>query len=387
MQILIALTYYRPHYSGLTIYAEREARALARRGHQVTVLTSRYSKDLAHHEYKDGVEIVRLNVLFRVSKGVIMPSMPLQAWKLISNSDIVHLHIPQLDAALIALESKFQKKPLILTYHCDLNLPSGLIHQIANKVSNWANIVTASLADRIVVNTRDYAENSRFLKKFLGKIQPIYPPVEIAPIDRETITSFREKFSINQDQKVIGMASRLAAEKGVEYLAQALPHVLLKVPEARVIFVGPYRDIIGEEQYAKKLSPLIDRLGHHWTYVGILSPEEMAAFFKVSDVVVLPSINSTESYGIVQVESFKCGTPVVATDLPGVRVPVQTSGMGRIIKPGDPIDLADALVKIIKNPTKYAGDPAELLSFSTPEFVARSYEKIFMDLIHTGNGC
>ncbi|MFN2177419.1 MAG: glycosyltransferase family 4 protein [Anaerolineales bacterium] len=387
MQILIALTYYRPHYSGLTIYAEREARALARRGHQVTVLTSRYSKDLAHHEYKDGVEIVRLNVLFRVSKGVIMPSMPLQAWKLISNSDIVHLHIPQLDAALIALESKFQKKPLILTYHCDLNLPSGLIHQIANKVSNWANIVTASLADRIVVNTRDYAENSRFLKKFLGKIQPIYPPVEIAPIDRETITSFREKFSINKDQKVIGMASRLAAEKGVEYLAQALPHVLLKVPEARVIFVGPYRDIIGEEQYAKKLSPLIDRLGHHWTYVGILSPEEMAAFFKVSDVVVLPSINSTESYGIVQVESFKCGTPVVATDLPGVRVPVQTSGMGRIIKPGDPIDLADALVKIIKNPTKYAGDPAELLSFSTPEFVARSYEKIFMDLIHTGNGC
>jgi glycosyltransferase involved in cell wall biosynthesis len=387
MQILIALTYYRPHYSGLTIYAEREARALARRGHQVTVLTSRYSKDLAHHEYKDGVEIVRLNVLFRVSKGVIMPSMPLQAWKLISNSDIVHLHIPQLDAALIALESKFQKKPLILTYHCDLNLPSGLIHQIANKVSNWANIVTASLADRIVVNTRDYAENSRFLKKFLGKIQPIYPPVEIAHIDRETITSFREKFSINQDQKVIGMASRLAAEKGVEYLAQALPHVLLKVPEARVIFVGPYRDIIGEEQYAKKLSPLVDRLGQHWTYVGILTPEEMAAFFQVSDVVVLPSINSTESYGIVQVESFKCGTPVVATDLPGVRVPVQTSGMGRIIKPGDPIDLADALVKIIKNPTKYAGDPAELLSFSTPEFVARSYEKIFMDLIHTGNGC
>ncbi|MFN2159653.1 MAG: glycosyltransferase family 4 protein [Anaerolineales bacterium] len=387
MQILIALTYYRPHYSGLTIYAEREARALARRGHQVTVLTSRYSKDLAHHEYKDGVEIVRLNVLFRVSKGVIMPSMPLQAWKLISNSDIVHLHIPQLDAALIALESKFQKKPLILTYHCDLNLPSGLIHQIANKVSNWANIVTASLADRIVVNTRDYAENSRFLKKFLGKIQPIYPPVEIAPIDRETITSFREKFSINKDQKVIGMASRLAAEKGVEYLAQALPHVLLKVPEARVIFVGPYRDIIGEEQYAKKLSPLIDRLGHHWTYVGILSPEEMAAFFKVSDVVVLPSINSTESYGIVQVESFKCGTPVVATDLPGVRVPVQTSGMGRIIKPGDPIGLADALVKIIENPTEYTGDPFKLLSFSTPEFVARSYERIFMGLIQTGNGC
>jgi hypothetical protein len=46
MRILTALTYYRPHFSGLTIYAERLARALVRRGHSVTVLTAQYSPDL-----------------------------------------------------------------------------------------------------------------------------------------------------------------------------------------------------------------------------------------------------------------------------------------------------------------------------------------------------
>jgi glycosyltransferase involved in cell wall biosynthesis len=385
MRILIALTYYRPHYSGLTIYAEREARALAQRGHQVTVLTSRYRNDLAYHEYKDGVEIIRLNVLFRVSKGVIMPSLPARAWKIISDSDVVHLHVPQLDAAILAVESKIQKKPLILTYHCDLNLPPGMVHQIANRVSNWANNVTASLADRIVVNTIDYAENSNFLRRYLGKIQPVYPPVDITPIKQDTITAFRKKFSIKADQKVIGMASRLAAEKGVEYLALALPHVLQNMPEARVIFVGPHQDIVGEEQYARKVTPMVKRLGKHWTYVGILSPEEMAAFFQISDVVVLPSINSTESYGIVQVESMKCGTPVIASNLPGVRVPVQRTGMGMIVQPGDPVSLGEALVEVLKNPTEYTGDPTDLLASSTSEFVAEKYEKIFFDLNQTGN--
>ena len=69
MRILTVLTYYRPHYSGLTIYAERLGRALAQRGHHVTVLTSRYDTHLPEREALDGVEIVRLKVGMHVSKG------------------------------------------------------------------------------------------------------------------------------------------------------------------------------------------------------------------------------------------------------------------------------------------------------------------------------
>ena len=133
MRILIALTYYRPHYSGLTIYAEREARALVARGHQVTILTSRFDKSLKAHEFRDGVEVIRPKVWFHISKGVIMPAMPLWAWKLVRQADVVHLHVPQLDAALISIFSRLLRKPVVLTYHCDLRLPKGLVHSIANR--------------------------------------------------------------------------------------------------------------------------------------------------------------------------------------------------------------------------------------------------------------
>ena len=67
MRILTVLTYYRPHTSGLTIYAERLAKALVQRGHEVTVLTSQFEKDLPLEEVQDGVRIRRVPVAFNAS--------------------------------------------------------------------------------------------------------------------------------------------------------------------------------------------------------------------------------------------------------------------------------------------------------------------------------
>ena len=99
MKVLVVLTYYRPHTSGLTIYAERLARGLAARGHQVTVLTSRYDLRLPPSEELEGVRIVRAPVLFRVSKGVIMPTFGLLAWKYVRQTDLLSLHLPQIGRA------------------------------------------------------------------------------------------------------------------------------------------------------------------------------------------------------------------------------------------------------------------------------------------------
>jgi len=79
MKILVALTYYRPHVSGLTIYVERLARSLAARGHVVTVLTSQYDPKLPRRETLDGVHVIRMPVAARVSKGVIMPTIGWEA--------------------------------------------------------------------------------------------------------------------------------------------------------------------------------------------------------------------------------------------------------------------------------------------------------------------
>ena len=127
MKILVVLTYYLPHISGLTIYAERLSKALVKRGHEVTVLTSQFEKSLPREELIEGVRIVRSPVLFRISKGVIMPSFGKLANKLVTETDVIHLHLPQFDAAGIALRGRVLRKPTVITYHCDLKMPIQII--------------------------------------------------------------------------------------------------------------------------------------------------------------------------------------------------------------------------------------------------------------------
>jgi glycosyltransferase involved in cell wall biosynthesis len=384
VRILIGLTYYRPHYSGLTIYAERQARALAERGHQVTILTSRFDPSLPAYEVYGGIEVVRLEVGLHVSKGVLMPAMPWWAWKLARRADVVNLHMPQFDASFIAAIARMQRKPVVLTYHCDLHLPSGFIHKIANRVSDLSNHIAAQLAQVIVHNTRDYAEASPFLRRYLDKVIAIYPPVEVTAITNEERDAFRKKHCIQPGERIIGMAARLATEKGVEYLAQALPLILQRFPQARVLMVGPYQHVIGEGQYAARVLDEIEPYRAHWKFLGVVSPQEMSAFFHESEVVVLPSLNSTESYGLVQIEAMSCGSPVVASNLPGVRVPVTQTGAGLIVQPASAPDLARAVIAVLEKPELYRGDTAEIIRQSTPEAVAQRYEGLYEQVIKQG---
>jgi glycosyltransferase involved in cell wall biosynthesis len=243
MRILIALTYYRPHYSGLTIYTERLARALAARGHRVTVITSRFDSSLPAHEIKDGVEIIRPRVMMRISKGVIMPTMWYEALKVMREADVISLQVPQVDAAYLSVMARVLHKPVFLTYHCDLYLPKGFIHWLANQVSHVTNHISALAAQKIVTNTQDYAEHSQFLKHYLKKVRIIPPPIELAATNAADMQAFRYKYGIEDGQQIIGMAARLATEKGVEYVTAALPGIMRKYPQARVLFVGQYQKI------------------------------------------------------------------------------------------------------------------------------------------------
>ncbi|MBT6152411.1 MAG: glycosyltransferase family 4 protein [Chloroflexi bacterium] len=381
MRILIALTYYRPHYSGLTIYTERLARALVDLGHQVTVLTSQFEKELPREEIVDGVKVIRLPVALHISKGVIMPSMPFVAWREIRKADIVNIHLPQLDAAPIALNARILGKPVLLTYHCDLLLPSGFINRLANIASDVANHIASSSAAKIVTNTMDYAYNSGFLGRYIDKVQEIPPPATLVPASKAAIDAFRVKHSINPDDKVIGMVGRLASEKGAEYLARALPIIQEKYPNARVVHVGQYEGVMGEEAYAQKLASLLKDLGDRWKFLGLISDEELTAFFNICEVVATPSTNSTESFGIVQVESMICGTPTVVSDMPGMRRPVQITGMGRTFSLRDVQDLANAIIDILDAPENYQGDLPWIIERFSPETIAKEYETLMLDIL------
>ncbi len=383
MRILIVLTYYRPHTSGLTIYAERLAKAWVKRGHQVTVLTSRYEPDLPANEIRDGVKIVRAPVLFRISKGVIMPTFGILATKLVLENDVIQLHLPQFDAAGIALRGRILKKPTVVTYHCDLNMPKGVISWAANQAVHVMNRLAAVFAHRFVTYTKDYAEHSPFLGKYMDKLHVIRPPVELPEVQQDKIKDFADRNNPQKLFPIIGIAAtRFATEKGIEVLLDALPSILETYPRAMVQFAGTHENVIGEEQYFQRLIHQVREFedGGHWNFLGNLNPEAMATFYPNINVLVMPSLNSTEAFGLVQIEAMLNGVPTVASNLPGVRRPSQLHKMGVVIPIGDSNALAEAVIKVITQPEKYRSDPEVIAKQYQPESIAVEYEKLFHEM-------
>lgn len=382
MKFLIVLTYYRPHISGLTIYAELLAKALVKRGHQVTVLTSRHEKNLPLREIVDGVTVVRAPVLLKISKGVVMPTFGALAAELIEEHDMVNIHLPQFDSGIVAAIAKLKKKPSVITYHCDLIMPPGLIPWLANQSVLIMNNIAGRLVDRFVTYTQDYADHSSFLHSFRNKVRIISPPVELPPVSDEEAKAFKQKSNPNGNKPVIGMAVRFATEKGVEIVIDALPVVIEKFPDVQLQFAGPYKNIRGEEQYAERLMPRIREFekNGNWRFLGPLSHEDMAKFYKNIDVVILPSLNSTEAFGLVQIESMISGAPSVASALPGVRQPVIRHDMGKVVPIGDAKALSAALIEIFSNPDAFQKDREAIRAEYLPDKIAQAYEALYEEI-------
>ena len=378
MRILTALTYYRPHTSGLTIYAERLAKALVDRGHQVTVLTSGYEPDLPREEMVDGVRVVRVPVWRRLGKGVLMPSFGWISTRECLRHDVLQLHLPQFDAAGLALRGRLLGKPTVITYHCDLQLPPGLANRVVSAVVRGANEIATAASHRIAVYTEDFAGSSPLLTRHRGKWDVIRPPV-VLPKDTAT-TSIDP---VGGPGPVVGMAARLATEKGVEVLVRALDRLRRSHPTARVLFAGQHEDVWGEEAYAQRLAPDLDRLQSEgaWHFVGVLPPELMRAFYRALDVLVVPSLNRTESFGLVQIEAMMEGTPSIASDLPGVRQPVHMTGFGDVVPIGNDEALAAAIEGMVVDPPRPTEQTRAALEEFDPARCAERYEKAFEALL------
>jgi glycosyltransferase involved in cell wall biosynthesis len=381
VNVLLVLTYYHPHVSGLTIYVQRLATAMVQRGHQVTVLTSRYDPALPAEEVIDGVHVIRAPVWFRVSKGVIMPTFPLLAWRLIRENDVVSVHLPQFEASLLGLLGRLAGRPVVLTYHCDLQLPRGWFNRVVDRVVFVSNYLAGQLSQAAVAYTQDFAEHSHFLSRFLDKVHVIPPPVIMPAPDVTDVEAFCADHDL-EGRPVVGMAARLATEKGVEVLIEAMPLLLATFPRLKVLFAGQYEDVMGEEPYYQRLMPLIERLGpQHWEFLGVLTQEQMPTFFSACDVLVVPSLNSTESFGLVQVEAMLCGTPSIASNLPGVRQPPRMTGMGEVVPIGDADALADSITRVIQQPDEYHRSRPSIEDTFSLERTVAGYEDLFSQLV------
>jgi glycosyltransferase involved in cell wall biosynthesis len=334
----------------------------------------------------DGVKIIRVPVVARVSKGVLAPTFGFVATKLVAIHDVVQMHLPQFDAPGVAARARLFGKPAVLTYHCDIQLPSGLFNRVVNTVVNFQNNLAGMLANHIVTYTRDYTDNSPYLSRYASKLTSILPPVEMPDPRPGTVQAFAQEHNIAERRPVIGMVTRFASEKGVEILLGALPTILQKYPKAQVLYAGQYLNVMGEQAYFDRLIPRIREYeaSGHWKFLGNLAPIDLAAVYPNLDVITVPSLNSTEAFGLVQIEAMMNGVPSVASALPGVRQPVLMHGMGRVAKIGDPADLAACILEVLDEPQKYQGDLESIKESYNPDSIAAEYEKLFERLRKKG---
>jgi glycosyltransferase involved in cell wall biosynthesis len=377
MRILFALTYYRPHISGLTNHVASLAEELAARGHSVAVLTSRHDPTLLLAECLQGVEVKRVPVAFRIGKGPMMRSYAKAARVALRERDVVVINLPASPAetVLLPLLARWNGIPVIAISHCDLHLPRGLINRCANLVGNACNFVAGFLAQTVVTHSEDYGTSSPLVRAFSRKAKAIPPAVRLGLPNLGAARELRRQIA-PEGGPVIGVAARLATEKGIEFLLEALPAIRARVGHTKIVFSGEARPVLGERAYWERLRPIFDRVGPACVFLGGLAPSEMPAFYAACDVTVLPSTNRTEAFGLVQLESMLCGTPVVASDSPGMRVPIVTTGMGRLALPHDAASLAEAICKVIESRERYVRSRPEIASLFSFERMADQYENL-----------
>lgn len=319
------------------------------------MLTVRHSPELKRDEAINGVRIVRLHPIARFSRGMITPAVLWAAAKLIHTHDVVQIHTPLPEGPLIGAWCRALRKPMLMTHHGDLVMPSGLYNRTLEWIGYYNLLATGKLAHAVTSYSRDYAEHSRLLRHFENKLTCVFPPVSIPVPEAQATQAWRRELGL-ADKLLIGFAGRWVEEKGFDYLLQALPLIRAAYPKAHLIYAGEPH-VVYDHFYERCLS-YIAPIKEHLTILGLIRDQQkMANFYALCDVFVQPS--RTDMMGLTQIEAMLCGTPVVVSDIPGARVVVNETGFGRLAPPHNPRALAETICDILQhrywyNPTRQA---------------------------------
>jgi glycosyltransferase involved in cell wall biosynthesis len=381
MRILSIITYYYPHWTGLTAYAQRLAEGLAARGHQVTVLTAQHNRNLPREEVYNGVRVVRLPALVRLSRGMIAPAFPFAAYRLMREHDVVQIHTVLMESWLVTLLARLAGRKVLFTHHGDLVMPAGLWNRFVERVVTWMMVQAERMSARVSIHSEDYARNSSFLGPFLHKMAYIYPPVAIPQPEPAAVADWRAHLNLNHN-RLIGFAGRFVEEKGFDYLFKAIPCVLDAYPNARFIYAG---DFPVYEDFYGRCKALLDGYEDRVVFLGlILDRQQLANFYCMCDVFV--SASRTDCFPSAQIEAMMCGTPVVCTDIPGAREAVKATGMGLLVPARDEKALAAGIVRVLNDSVPYRKTREHIENVFNLERALDQYEALLAELAGQGGG-
>ncbi len=313
--------------------AYHQAEALARLGVEVTVFTP--ASD-GPRSIPRGVEVVEIQPVFHYGNAACMP----QVLSKCRHFDIVHIHYPFFGTAeILAARRMLGGPPLVVQYQMDV-VGDGWKAPLFRWHRRLAFPMVLRAADQVLVTSVDYAESSRFLASRMpsldDKITVLPAGVDtdtFCPSDRDRA---RRKLGLPSGP-IVFFLSRLDKAhyfKGLHILVRALK----QAPEVTLVIGGDGELRTRYERHAAK------HLGGRALFVGDVAESDLPGYYVAADVVVLPSIDRTEAFGLVLLEAMACGTPVVASRLRGVQTLVEDGVSGYLVAPGNEAELADKIM-------------------------------------------
>ena len=376
LKILMLLLYYHPHPTGLTYYVKTLAEGLAARGHQVTVLAAHHSGETMRGEsVENGVRVIRLWAPISISRGMIMPAYPLRLISLLRQHDVLNIHLPMLESGLAAWLARAFGKPVVATHHADLVLPRSLINNLITDVMARIYRFTVRRAACVVAYSQDNSRHSAFLRPFQDKVRAIYPPAVIPEPQPARVRELQAAWR-QEGGPLIGFAGRFAEEKRPDLLIRALEIVNAQYANARIVFAGETE--IPYENTWQRFGDLVRGYQRQLIFLGLLTDKQaLANFYAACDLLVLPS--DIEVFALVQAEAMLCGTPVVATDVHGGRVPVSVTGMGKLARKGDWRSIGAAIVDVLDAPRQFIKTREDIARIFSYQHTVAEYEALFLE--------
>ena len=160
---------------------------------------------------------------------------------------------------------------------------------------------------------------------------------------------------------LIGMIARLSEEKGHTYLIKAMPEVISRIPQAKLL-------IVGEGRMRRQLVNLTQEMGLEKSVFFLPSLMYTQEVLSCMDLFVLPSLK--EGLGLALMEAMACGLAVIGSDVGGIKSLIQDRYNGLLVKAADSRELSDAILELLQNP-----DQAKSLGNNARIFINQNFPK------------
>ncbi|MFA7287102.1 MAG: glycosyltransferase family 4 protein [Patescibacteria group bacterium] len=341
----IIVSTFPPYAGGMGNVAAAQAKALSERGFAVTVyvpMAPGFTTDVTA-DFSPAVSVVPVPATIRFGNAAWVPNI--QTY--VANEDIVLLHYPFFGVAHAFAKGLPAGKKLVTYYHMD-TVASGW----RRLVFNWYHRCLPGLLQHstaVLVSSRDYAEHSRiasFLPSLKDRLRVIPLSVDASRfIPTAKPADLLERYQVLPETPValfVGGLDSAHYFKGVPKLLHAWQRVVHDLPVARLLIIGEGDRRKSYEHQAKKLG-----IFKSVSFLGAVSPSELPSHFSVADVIVSPSVDRSEAFGLVLLEAMASGRATIASDLPGVRSVVVDGETGHLVPPNDDGALATALLDLL----------------------------------------